>query len=49
MDDKKTKMKPEIPQPKPDIVLPGANAADLEPQSVLRMSSPRSDLNREIH
>ena len=49
MDEKKTKKTPEIPQLRPDIILPdNTNTEELGTQAVLRMPSPRSDMNREV-
>lgn len=48
MPEKDIKKKPEIPQPRPDIVLPDDNsAADLGAQAFLRMPSPRGNANQE--
>lgn len=49
MDEKKTQKKPEIPQPKPDIVLPDDNnVADFGAHAILRTPSPRNEVNQEV-
>lgn len=48
MPEKNTKKKPEIPQPRPDIVLlDGNNVADFDAHAVLRTPSPRNEVNQE--
>lgn len=48
MPDKASKKKPEIPQPKPDTILPDdRDAADFGAQEVLHSPSPRSEINQE--
>ena len=48
MSDKAPKKKPEITQPRPDIVLPDDNgAADYSDRAVLHSPSPRSEVYQQ--
>ncbi len=48
MPDKTPKKKPEIPQPRPDIVLPDENdVADFGAHAVLRSPSPRNEVYQQ--
>lgn len=48
MPDKSSKKKPEIPQPRPDIILPGENnAADCDAHADLRAASPLNEVYQQ--
>lgn len=49
MDEKKPKKNTELPQPKPDIILPdNSDPADFSAQTFLHMPSPHSKVNQEV-